>query len=85
VNNIGNSLCRQRLFFVVKFIAERELAFTDGGKVRSPRNFFQKHCQSFFQAKLEKNKMRCFRLPVLQVSQFAKLLSKIMLHHKVLL
>jgi len=50
------------LFFVVKFIAERGLTFRDEENVGSPRNFFQ--------AKFQKQKIRCFWWPVLQ--QFHK-------------
>ena len=38
-NNIGNRLCLQRLVSVVKFIAERGLAFRDGENAVSPRKF----------------------------------------------
>ena len=51
-NNIGNRLCLQRLVSVVKFIAERGLAFRDDENVVSPRNFFQPNFQ--------KNEIRCF-------------------------
>jgi len=40
VNNIGNRLCLQSLVAVVKFIAERGLAFGDDENVGSHRKFF---------------------------------------------
>jgi len=54
VNNIGNSLCLQRLFSVVKFIAERRLAFRDDENVGSSRTFFQKMFKTFFKQVFEK-------------------------------
>jgi len=54
VNNIGNRLCLQRLVSVVKFIAERGLAFRDDENVGSSRKLFQKNFQTFFQAKFQK-------------------------------
>jgi len=50
-NNIVNHLCLQCLVSVVKFIAERELAFRGDENVRSHKNFFRKNFQNFFQAK----------------------------------
>jgi len=54
VNNIGNRFRPQRLVSVVKFINEPELEFRDDENVGSPRNFFQKDFQNFFQTKLQK-------------------------------
>jgi len=59
-NKIGNRLCLQRLVSVTKFIAERGLAFRDDENVGSPRKIFQKNFQNFFQANIEKKKMRYF-------------------------
>jgi len=41
-NNIGSRYCLQRLVLVVKFIAERGLAFRDDESIGWPRNFFPK-------------------------------------------
>jgi len=46
-SNIGNHLCLQRVVSVIKFIAERGLAFRDDENVGSPRNFFQKIFKTF--------------------------------------
>jgi len=48
----------QRLASVMKFIAERGLAFRDDKNIGSPRNLFK--------AIVQKMKMRCFWWPVLQ-------------------
>jgi len=42
------------LVSVVKFIAERRLAFRDDENVGSSRKFFQKNFQNFFQEKFQK-------------------------------
>jgi len=59
-NNIENRFCLLHLVSVVKFIAERRLAFRDDENVGSPRQFFQKKFQNFFQAKFQIKKMRSF-------------------------
>jgi len=41
-NNFVNRRCLQRLVSVIKFIAERGLAFGDDENVVSPRYFFQR-------------------------------------------
>ena len=52
----GHSICLQRLVSVVKFIAERRLAFRDDENVGSPRKFFQKIFKTYFKQIL---KRRC--------------------------
>jgi len=53
-NKIGNRLCLQCLVSVVKFIAERGLAFRDDENFGSPRKIFQKIFKTFFQQILKK-------------------------------
>jgi len=50
-NNIADRLYLQRLVSVVKFIAERGLAFRNNENIGSPRNIFPANI---------KKKMRCF-------------------------
>jgi len=54
--NIGNRLCLQGLLSVVKFIAERGLAFGDDENVGSPRKFFEKIFNTFFKQILKKRR-----------------------------
>jgi len=52
------SVCNN-VWFVVKFIVQRGLAFRDDENIGSPRNIFQKMFQNFVQVKFQK-KLRCF-------------------------
>jgi len=54
----GNRLCLQRLVSVVKFIAERGLAFRDDQIRWTTQKVFPKNFQNFFKHILKK--MRCF-------------------------
>jgi len=69
-NNIGNRLCLQRLVSVIKFIAERGLAFRDDENVGSPRSFFQKIFKAFFK-QIEKNDVMLLATGLVTVSQIA--------------
>jgi len=53
-NNTGNRFSLQCLVSGVKFVVEPGLAFRDDEKVGSPRNFFQKNFQKFFQTTFQK-------------------------------
>ena len=55
-NNVGNRLCLQRLVSVVKFIAERRLAFRDDENVGTPRKFFRKNFKTFLKQILKKRR-----------------------------
>jgi len=50
MNNIGNRLCLQRLVSVVKFSAERGLAFRGDENDGSPESF-SKNCSKLFSSK----------------------------------
>jgi len=54
------SACNVWFLYVVKFLAERGLAFGDDENLRFSRKFFQKNFQNFFKAKFQKKKMGCF-------------------------
>jgi len=77
-------MCLQRLVSVVKFIAERELAFRDDENVGSLRNFFQKNFQNFFQAKFQKKKMPLLLLTNSATVHKSLIIVKYHLHHVVL-
>jgi len=53
--NIGNRLCLRRFVSVVKFIAQRGLAFGGDENVGSPRKFFQKIFKTFIKEILKKD------------------------------
>jgi len=53
-NYIENRFCLQRLVSIVKFVAERGLAFRNDETVGSPRNFFQIIFQNFFKQNFKK-------------------------------
>jgi len=55
-NTIGNRLCLERFLSVVKFIAERGLAFRDDENFGLPRKFFQKMFKTFFKQILKQRR-----------------------------
>jgi len=63
--------CLHRLDSVVKFIAERGLAFRDDENVGSPRKFYQKIFNTFFKQILKKGDAMLLASGFPTVSQIA--------------
>jgi len=76
MSKIDDCFCLQHLVSVVKFIAERGTALTDDEKVGSPRNFFQKNFQNFYQVKFQKTDAMFLVTGFATVSQIANQLQR---------